>query len=147
MASVERISGKPCVRPYKCTSATPAFDEGDLVRLDGSGTLVIATDAAASATAGILGIALEDAPSNTSDYVNVDIISSDGSVFVMNSTETAALTQLGEQHAITFTKGAHTLTSGSGYCVAIGYPVAIGTTTPKIEVKFVHEALQSEVGW
>jgi len=148
MASCERISGTPNIHKYLCTNASATeFYAGDLVRLDGSGTLVIAADGGATATAGILGIAMEGNPASATTYIPVDIITGDSSMFMMHSTETAASTQLGEMHAITFTAGAHTLTSGSGPFIALDYLDAIGTTTPRIVGKFADIDLQAEVGW
>lgn len=148
MASCERVSGTPNIHKYLCTNATATeFYAGDLVRLDGSGTLTIATDASATASAGILGIAMEGNPASATTYIPVDVISSDGSMFMMHSTETAASSELGEQHAITLTAGAHTIASGSGAFIALDYLDPIGTATPRIVGKFLPARLQSEVGW
>jgi hypothetical protein len=146
MASVQRITGKPCILNYLCTSAGQAFSRGDLVRLDTAGTLVIATDGAAANNAGILGIAMADAPASTTTPVPVDIISSDGSLFVRKAAETAATAILGAFQTTTFTKGAHTMTSGAGATIIVGYVDPIGTTTPRAICKFCHEMLQSEIG-
>jgi len=148
LPSCERITGTPCILNYTCTSAAgTAFDKGDLVSLDVNGTLLIAAEGTATATAGIWGIAMMDAPASTTTQVPVDVISSDGSLFAMTSAETAAAAQIGEMQVITYTAGAHTITSGSGNAIIVGYLDDIGTTTPRCIVRFRATSLQSEVGW
>lgn len=144
--SVERITGKPNVRLYKDTSGTAAYYKGDLVRLDTSGTLVIATDADATNGAGILGIAMMDSPASTTTNVPVDIITSDGSLFVMKSTDTTSVAYNGCYHAITLTSGAHTVAAGAGHFVQVGLWDAAGATKARIIGTFAPSALQAEIG-
>ncbi len=144
--SCERISGKPNVHLYKTTSATLAFYKGDLVRLDTSGTLVIATDTDATNAQGILGIANAPDPESTSVDVPVDVITSDGSTFVMKSTDTTAVAYNGCYHAITFTAGAHTVAAGAGHFVQLGLRDAAGATKARIVGTFAPSVLQAEIG-
>lgn len=141
-----RISGTPNIKTYLDTSATAAYVAGDLVRLDASGTLVIATDGAATASAGFLGIAMADSPASTSVRTPVDIISSDGSEFVMKNSGTSAEADNGHYFAVTCTTTAVTVAKGSGGFVQTGLWDAAGSGG-KIIGKFVAADLQSEVGY
>ena len=144
--SVERVSGKPNIHNYTTTSATLAFYKGDLVRLDTSGTLVIATDVDATNAQGILGIAMSADPESTSTNVPVDVITSDGSTFVMKSTDTTAVAYNGCYHAITLTAGAHTVAAGAGHFVQLGLWDAAGATKARIVGTFAPSVLQAEIG-
>ena len=144
--SCERISGKPNVHLYTCTSATAAFDKGDLVRLDSAGTLVIANDTDATNAYGILGIAMMDDPAELLVNVPVDVITSDGSTFVMKSTDTTSIAYNGCYHGITFTHGAHTVAAGAGHFVQIGLWDAAGSTKARIIGTFAPSVLQAEIG-
>lgn len=144
--SVERLSGTPNVHLYTDTSGTGAYNKGDLVRIDTSGTLVIATDVDATNAQGILGIAMADAPGDTTTKTPVDVITSDGSTFVMKSTDTTSAAYNGCYHAITFTKGAHTVAAGAGHFVQIGLYDAAGATKARIIGTFAPSVLQAEIG-
>ena len=147
--SVERISGKPNVHLYTDTSGTAAYYKGDLVLVDGSGTLVIAAAGDATNSAGILGIAMADSPASTTTSVPVDVITDDGSTFVMKSTDTTSVSGNGQQHAITFTAGAHTcaISNTNESCVQIGLWDPAGSTKARIIVKFLPKVLQASVGF
>jgi hypothetical protein len=144
--SVERISGKPNVHLYKTDSATLAFYKGDLVRLNTDGELVIATDADATNAAGILGIAMAPDPESLTVDVPVDVITSDGSTFVMKSTNTTDIAYNGCYHAITLTAGAHTVAAGAGHFVQLGLVDAAAATKARIYGTFAPSALQAEIG-
>ena len=144
--SCERISGKPNVHLYTTDSATLAFYKGDLVRLNTDGELVIATDTDASNSNGILGIAMSADPTALSTDVPVDVITSDGSTFIMKSTDTIAIGYNGCYHAITFTAGAHTVAAGAGHFIQLGLWDAAGATKARIVGTFSPSVLQSEIG-
>ena len=144
--SVERISGKPNVHLYTDTSGTAAYYKGDLVRADTSGTLVIATDVDATNAQGILGIAMMTSPASTSIAVPVDVITSDGSTFVMKSTDTTSVAYNGCYHAITMTAGAQTVAAGAGHFVQLGLWDAAGATKARIIGTFAPSVLQAEIG-
>jgi len=106
--SVKRITGQPTILKYLCTNEDATeFSQGDLVKLDASGTLVVAT------SGNILGIAQSDNPADDDVYVDVDIITPNGDLFEMVCSGTAATTDLGEIQTVTFTAGAHTIADGS----------------------------------
>lgn len=144
--SCERISGKPNIHLYTTDSATLAFYKGDLVRLNTDGELVIATDVDATNAQGILGIAMGPDPEALSTNVPVDVITSDGSTFVMKSTDTTAVAYNGCYHAITFTAGAHTVAAGAGHFVQLGLWDAAGATKARILGTFAPSVLQAEIG-
>jgi hypothetical protein len=144
--SVERISGKPNVHLYQTDSATLAFYKGDLVRLNTDGELVIATDTDASNSNGILGIAQAPDPEALSTNVPVDVITSDGSMFVMKSTDTTSKAGLGCYCAITFTAGAHTVAIGAGHFIQLGLWDEAGATKARVYGTFGPSVLQSEIG-
>jgi len=143
----ERISGKPNVHLYTDTSATAAYKAGELVRFDTSGTLVIATDTDASNSNGILGIAMADSPASTTTKVPVDVITSDGSMFVMKSTDTAtAVAYNGCYCAITPTTTAVTVAAGAGHFIQIGLWDAAGSTKARVYGTFQDSVLQASLG-
>jgi hypothetical protein len=145
----ERLSGKPNVRLYKDTSATAAYKAGELVRLDTSGTLVIATGSGASATNGILGIAMADSPASTSVYTPVDVITSDGSTFIMKNSGTTTEEDNGNELTITFTTTAQTCATSNSVpaAVQLGLWDAAAATKARVVVGFYPAVLQSEIGW
>jgi hypothetical protein len=147
--SCERISGKPNVLLYTDTSGTAAYYKGDLVRLDASGTLVLGAAGAATASAGILGIAMMTSPGDTTTKVPVDIITADGSLFVMKCTSTTAATSNGDTMVVTFTAGAQTVADGSTNpsFVQVGLWDAAGATKARVILKPIATCLQSVIGW
>ena len=142
----ERISGKPNVHLYTDTSGTAAYKAGELVRLDTSGTLVIATDTDATNAQGILGIAMADSPGSTTTKVPVDVITSDGSMFVMKSTDTTAVAYNGCYCAITCTTTAQTVAAGAGHFIQIGLWDAAGATKARVYGTFQDSVLQASLG-
>ncbi len=150
VVSVYRRSGSPNVHNYTTTAGSATtFGAGDLVKLDSSGTLIIGT----SGSGGILGIALDDSPADTTTKVPVDVITSDGSQFSLKYNGTTAIaTNLGENYVVTFTVGGtvstgHVVDTGTGVdfvCVDLDGDAASGgrlICTP------MHGALQAQVGF
>lgn len=142
MASVVRVSGTPLIREYTCTNATATeFYAGDLVKLDASGTIVVAT------TGAILGIAMKGNPADATVKVPVDIITPDGSTFVMKAAGTTAVSDLGEIQTVTFTAGAHTIADGSNDFIPIALYDAASTVTGREEGMFKYSSLQAITGF
>ena len=142
MASVERISGTPNRKEYTCTNATSTeFYKGDLVKLDSSGTLVVAT------SGNILGIAEENHPGNQTSKVTVDIIVPDGSFFKMKVDGSTAVSDLGEIQTVTFTAGAHTIADGSNDFIPLELISAAGTSGGFEAGMFKYSSLQSVTGF
>lgn len=139
--SVKRITGKPVLLPYKCTNATATeFYKGDLVKLDASGTIVVAT------TGSILGIAQSDNPADATKYVDVDIITPNGDLFEMKHATVNAVTDLGEIATVTFTAGAHTFTDGSNDFIPLKLVGVIGTDYFE-QGMFKYSSLQAVTGF
>lgn len=137
---VKRLTGKPCVREYLCASASPAFVAGDLVKLDSSGTLVIATAGT------ILGIAKRKHPSSTSIKVPVDIISPEGE-FLIHAASTTATTDVGDILDILPTTTAVTTTTDSQHDVVVKalWPGdAVGTSGGRYIVSFSAGSCQGQ---
>lgn len=129
---VQRITGNPNIRKYLCASATAAFVAGDLVKLDSSGTLVIAT------AGDLLGIAKADHPASTSVYVPVDILDPN-SDFLVHAAGATATTDVGDILDILPTTTAVTTTTDSAHDVkVIGlWPGdAVGTSGGRYIVRF-----------
>lgn len=129
---VQRITGNPNIRKYLCASATPAFVAGDLVTINASGLLVIAT------AGDILGIAKANHPASTSVYVPVDIIDP-VSDFLVHAAGATATTDVGDILDILPTTTAVTTTADSVHdvCVNALWPGdAVGTSGGRYIVKF-----------
>jgi hypothetical protein len=139
--SVKRITGKPVLLPYLCTNANAAeFKKGDLVKLDGSGTLVVATSGA------ILGIAQSDNPASATTYIDVDIITPNGDLFEMKKATANAVSDHGEIHTVTFTAGAHTVADGSNDFIPLHCVGTVGTDY-FLQGMFKYSTLQSVTGF
>ena len=115
MASCIRKTGNTDIHEYQEAAASSANDwyAGDLVRLDSSGELVIAT------AGHILGIALKAATGTASTLIPVDVLTDQDKISVACNTTTAE-TDLGATFDFTFTAGAHVATAGGStdsYCV------------------------------
>jgi hypothetical protein len=145
----ERITGKPNVHIYHDYSATPAYKAGELVSLDTNGKLLLGAAGDATATAGIIGIAMIDSPSSTTTDVPVDVITSDGSTFIMKTTDTSSEANNGNQLAISFVTTAQTcaVSNSNESAVQLGLWDAAGATKARIIVGFLNKVLQSEIGW
>jgi hypothetical protein len=142
MASVQRLTGTPVRKEYTCTNATATeFYRGDLVKLDGSGTLVVATSGS------ILGIAEENHPGSVTGKVTVDIIVPDGSLFAMTVSGSTAVSDLGEIQTITFTAGAHTIADGSNDFIPVALIDAAGTSGGREAGMFKYSSLQAVTGF
>lgn len=136
---VQRIAGKPHIRKYLADDATADFVSGDLVKLDSSGLLTIAT------AQYVLGIAMEDHPGTATDYVKVDIIMP-GDEFLIHSSTTTATTDVGDVLDVDPTTTAVTTTSTSHDTLTVLglYPGdATGTSGGRFVVSFNPECLQS----
>jgi hypothetical protein len=139
--SVKRITGKPVVLPYKCTNATATeFYAGDLVKLDGSGTIVVAT------TGAILGIALSGNPADATIEIDVDIITPNGDLFEMKKATANAVSDKGEIHTITFTAAAHTVADGSNDFIPLKTVGVVGTDY-FLQGMFKYSSLQAVTGF
>ncbi len=109
--SVTRHTGTPNIHYYQEASAgsANAFYIGDLVRLDASGELIIAT------TGNILGIAEKVATGTSSTEIPVDVVSADEE-FIMKYTTSAT----DEAHAQDLGDITFTLSATAGHTVAVG---------------------------
>ena len=145
MAGVKRISGSPNIRgDYTMASATPSVAQGDLVKLDGSGLVVIAT------AASILGIMRSADPSSTSTKVLIDVIVPDHSEFVIKYKASATAAALKTDYAgLTFTTTAITVddtASGDVVIQDLDPRDAVGTSGGRLICRFIPSALQSVTG-
>ena len=139
--SVRRITGKPVILPYLCTNATATeFYAGDLVQLDGNGTIVVAT------TGHILGIACIGNPASATTTVDVDIITPNGDLFEMKKATVNSASDKGEIHTITFTASAHTVADGSNDFIALKTVGVIGTDY-FLQGMFKYSSLQAVTGF
>jgi hypothetical protein len=85
-------------------------------------------------------------PESTSVDVPVDVITSDGSMFAMKSTNTTDVSYNLCYHAITLTAGAHTVAAGAGHFIQLGLVDAAGSTKARIYGTFQDSALQASLG-
>jgi hypothetical protein len=139
--SVKRITGKPVILPYTCTNATATeFYKGDLVKLDASGKIVVATSGS------ILGIAMADNPADATKTVDVDIITPNGDLFEMKKATANAVSDNGEIHTVTFTAGAHTVADGSNDFIALKEVGVVGTDY-FLQGMFKYSSLQAVTGF
>jgi len=139
LPSAQRKIGLPNINEYEEASASSANDwyAGDLVRLDSSGELVIAT------AGHILGIALKAASGTASTKIPVDVLTDQDQVSVVCNTTTAE-SDLGATFDFTFTAGAHVATAGGttdSYCVAHDSINAVGTDGGRLIVRMLPGAL------
>ncbi len=145
MAGVERLTGSPNIREYTCTSATASFALNDLVKLDSSGTLVIAT------TGNILGIAKTKDPASLTTKVLVDVIYPDNSRFALRYKAAETAVSLGGEAAtLTFTTTAITADDGGTTDVVIqevDTREAVGTSGGLLIVTFKPAVLQAVTGF
>ena len=144
--SVRRKYGKPNIVRIQEASASSANDwyAGDLVKVDSSGELVIATAGA------IYGIARSAASGTASTWHNVDVLGHDDIITVKYkaSATTEGLTT--DTVDFTFTANGHTVdeSGASTDAVVVGFdPInAIGATGGRLLVKILPAAIQTGAG-
>ena len=141
MASCKRVTGSPNIHFYQeaAAGAADAFRIGDLVQLDSSGELIIAS------AGKILGIAHKTATGTASTEIPVDVLSQHDEFIATWTAEATSEAHIGSICDFTFTVGAHTLASGGTTDVvmvdfASGSPV--GTTSGKVIVRVIPAASQ-----
>lgn len=135
---VRRYSGSPNLREFTMASATPSVAQGDLVKVDTNGLLVIAVDGK------VLGIMRSKDPSSTSTKVLVDVIEDDNSTFSICSNTTPTVAMTGDAAAITFTTTALYATAGAGELVVQGIdPLSAVASGSRMLVKFIPSELQA----
>jgi len=116
-------------------SGTQTFKAGDLLKFS-SGTVVIATAGAIDA------IACNDATGTANTKLPVEIISNDAFYVATYKASATAQTLVGAVLDFTFTAGAHTLDESGATTdvICYGFSDAVGTTSGKLLVKFIHAA-------
>jgi len=111
--------------------------EGDLVKCDSDGELVIATSGV------ILGVARKAATGTDNTNIPVELINF-SEIYVMHYSTTTAETIIGDVGTITFTAGGHYVTStgsaGSADCYIVGLHPGddVGTDGGRVLVRFAY---------
>ena len=138
MASVVAYTGlAPQIVEIETDADATAFVAGDLVSTS-SGTLV------AASTGAILGIALKSAITDTDDVaIPVELINLN-EIYVMKYSTVTAESIIGTGGAITFTLGAHTVTtSGTDvYIVGLHPEDAVGLSGGRVLVRFDNSVVE-----
>lgn len=132
MASVEWYAGNR-IRPIKGFEGTgQTFHAGDLVDLDTSGNVIIAT------AGNIQGIARQHATGTNGSLIDWEPIACDGIYVASYHTDETAQALIGDCLDFTFTVGAHTLDEDSAttdcYCVGLRDPA--GTASGRLLIRF-----------
>ena len=144
MASVVAYTGlAPQIIEVQENDGATALDWsiGDLVKCDGDGELVIATQGI------ILGIALKAATGVDNTKIPVQLINPN-EIYVMKYSTSTAENIIGEMVSVTFTKSAHTCTTGGSagtdafYIVGLHPDDALGTDGGRVLVRFAFTALE-----
>ena len=138
IVSCKRVKGSPNIHYYQEAAAATAnmFQRGDLVKLDTSGELVLATSGV------ILGIVGSAATSTDSTYHPVDVLMGDefSAVWTAEATTETLLNDIAD---FTFTTGAQVLTSaGTTDCIVVDFDDPVGTTSGRVIVKLMPAAMQ-----
>ena len=138
IVSCKRVTGSPNIHYYQEAAAATAnmFQPGDLVKLDTSGELVLATAGA------ILGIVQSAATSTDSTYHAVDVLMGDefSAVWTAEATTETLLNDIAD---FTFTTGAQVLTgAGTTDVVVVDFADPVGTTSGRVIVKVIPAAQQ-----
>jgi hypothetical protein len=110
MASVERYDAtySPQIIRLLEGTATQSFDNGDLVKWEAAGRVVIGT------TGAFFGIARTDATGTANTTIEVELIDPN-QIYVMTASDTTAQVDVGNKFDVTFTATAHTVAdSASG---------------------------------
>lgn len=146
MASVELYSGlNPQVVDIQEAAAGSANDfyDGDLVKCDGSGELVIATAGA------IQGIARKTATGTASTEIPVELIDIHSIYSARYKASATAEALIGDILDFTFTAGAHTLDESGAttdvYCVGLHPFDSVGTSGGRLLVRFLYSILTGTV--
>ncbi len=142
--SVQRKSRNPNIHYYQEAAAgsANAFYVGDLVKVDGSGELIIAD------STNILGIAQKTATGTASTEIPVDVLGSGDEVSVPYKASATAEGLALDSVDFTFTPGAQTVSESGGSVDAVvidhdeGDPW--GTTSGRLIVRMLSSALQTE---
>ena len=139
--SCKRKTGLPNIHEYENRAAASANEvqDGDLVRLDSNGEIVLAS------AGHILGIALEAASTTDTNLIPVDVLGHDDEISIPCNTTTAQNT-LGGKGTLTTTTGAQTCTSdvSSGtdfWIIDIDSISAVGTDGGRLICKVLPAAL------
>jgi len=144
MASVQRydpIPGAGAILNCQEGATAGSFKQGDLVKVDSSGQVVIAT-------AGyIFGIAGKDATGTQATVIPVELIDPTA-IYVARSGTTTAQADVGELFDFTFTAGAHTLVEAGAttdvYVVGLHSGDAVGTSGGRLLVRFLGALFTSQ---
>ena len=144
MASVVAYTGlAPQVVENEEASAGSANDfyDGDLVKADANGELVIGTAGA------FLGVARKTATGTASTKIPVDLINLAEIYVVRYKASATAEALIGDCLDFTFTASAHTLDESSAttdvYCVGLHDGDAVGTSGGRLLVRFFATAIDA----
>ena len=138
IVSCKRVKGSPNIHYYQEAAAATAnmFQRGDLVKLDTSGELVLATAGA------ILGIVGSAATSTDSTYHPVDVLMGD-EFSIPWTAEATTETLLNDIADVTFTTGAQVLTGGGTTdCVVVDFDDDVGTSGGRVIARVIPAAQQ-----
>jgi hypothetical protein len=135
MASVEYYAGPRCTPIQGQEGATQTFHPGDLVKLDTSGYVVIATSGA------ITGIACQHATGTTAATIEWEPICFDAIYSAHYKASATAQTLVGDcLDFTTLTVGAHSLDESGAttdvYCVGLDSRDPVATSGGRLLVKF-----------
>lgn len=141
MASVQYYAGPRVAPLIGVEGATQTFDAGDLVKIDTSGYLVVATAGAIS------GIARSNATGTTGAAVEWEPICADAVYSAKYKASATSQSLVGDCLDFTFTIGGHTLDESGAttdvYCVGLDPRDASGTTSGRLLVRFYGTLLTS----
>lgn len=132
--SVEYYAGPRCAPIIGKEGATQTFDRGDLVTLDTSGYVIVAT------AGSIYGIACKDASGTTGANIEWEPICFDAIYSAHYKASATTLALVGDCLDFTFTIGGHTLDESGAttdvYCIGLDYRDDLGTSGGRLLVKF-----------